>query len=390
MKVLVNISPHSRPYIPHYYSLFFDKIFHICRDPNTLFAADGNRILWRQDCQFNLSLYSELAQYDKLYCEVPVQAGLEHFIRLVKPGHAIPIARACDLHHLNNPILCVINQIKSLCPKLILVSSCPTQAELLCGLGAPVIFCPTSAFTSIATSNLVPELNFELDGSSLSRYHLRRSKIFSRLLTSQFSSFINVRPYMDYHIWKESFRPDTIYIQHNLSNNFHPPSLTASQFGSPVLINSESVWQTKPFLSVNDYRILESYSYSSYKELIELISLLQADPHVLANICQIPAIYSRLSANVISSFISEIETIDDISLPSTSQFLHNDLSIRFFEEAQGILSDAVNNNPKPMDIYAFNKIIVGLKTKYSNQLESPSFKVIVEKLQRLYGISRLP
>ena len=185
---------------------------------------------------------------------------------------------------------------------------------------------------------------------------------------------------------KESFRPDTIYIQHNLSNNFHP-SLTASQFGAPVLINSESVWQIKPFISANDYRFLESYSYSSYKELIELIYLLQADSHFLSNICQIPTIYSRLSANVISSFISELQTIGDISLSTTSPILHNDLSIRLFEEAQGILSDSVNNNSKPIDIYAFDKIIVALKTKYSIPLESPFLNASVDKLRRLYGIS---
>lgn len=387
MKVLVNISPHSKPYVPQYYSLFFDKVFHLCRDPSLSHAPDGNQIIWREDCQFNLSLYPEISHYDQLFCEVPVQSGLDHFISLIKPGHAHIIARACDMHHLDRPILGVINQIQHLQPRLILVSSCPTHSEFLSFLGIPTLFCPTSAYSASLSPPAISDLFFELDGSSLSSYHVRRSKIFSRLLISPFSAYIKARNYMDYHVWKKSFSGSSIYIQHNLSNNFHPPLLTASQCGGSVLINSESIRPIKPFLSLRDFSLLESYSYSSYDELLYIISRLKDDQQFFNDIRKLPNIYSAMSDNLISNFVHLLTSLCQTQAISTTSLNRDQYnSINFFEEAQVILSSVFNQRVDSTDHSVFNDIINTLLKKYSSNGGTVLLSDAIVRLRSLYGI----
>ena len=188
-------------------------------------------------------------------------------------------------------------------------------------------------------------------------------------------------------MWKKSFRGKSIYIQHNLSSNFHPPSLTASQYGAPVLISSESIWQIKSHLNKKEFQTLESYSYSSYESLLEIINRLITDSQYFNDIRDVPTIYSSLSADIISNFVSILKTCTQLSPISSSVVSPEHYNaIRFFEDMQTSLSTEINHHLNRIDIPSFNSIISSALDKYCTQDQSSLFTDYSHKLYRMYGV----
>ena len=131
-KILINIGINPRPQCPSYYNNFFNKIIHLCpgKSPGKHSRLNKNEILINIDARgFNLQSYGLCQESENTYVEIALQSGI-NYGNLLIPDNCYIIGRVCDIHHLNNPLISIIDYTRWLNFKCLVFSSCPQYISL--------------------------------------------------------------------------------------------------------------------------------------------------------------------------------------------------------------------------------------------------------------------